>query len=55
VGADPASPLTLISSNTNPSTPTIELVGGPGTYEFTLTVTDSAGTTANGTATVIKQ
>jgi phospholipase C len=52
---DPNSPFTVISSNTNPSTPAFELVGGPGTYKFNLTVTDSAGKTATDTATVIKQ
>jgi hypothetical protein len=44
-----------MSSNTNPSTPAFQLVGGPGTYKFNLTVTDSAGNTATDTATVTKQ
>jgi phospholipase C len=52
---DPSSPVAVMSSNTNPSTPAFQLVGGPGTYKFNLTVTDSAGNTAADNATVIKQ
>jgi hypothetical protein len=36
----------------NTATPTVYLLGGPGLYTFTLTVTDSTGTTATDTATV---
>jgi hypothetical protein len=39
----------------NISTSHFELVGGPGTYTFILTVTDSAGTTSTDTVTVTKQ
>jgi phospholipase C len=52
---DPSSPVAVMSSNINPSTPAFQLVGGPGTYKFNLTVTDSAGKSATDTATVIKQ
>jgi hypothetical protein len=39
-------------ANANTATPTVFFEGGQGMYVFTLTVTDSAGSTATDTVTV---
>jgi hypothetical protein len=45
----------VMSGSNNASIANIELVGGPGTYTFTLVVTDSASNTAKDTVRVVKQ
>jgi hypothetical protein len=45
----------VVLGSSNPATSNVELVGGPGNYSFTLTVTDSAGNTATDSVMVVKQ
>ena len=49
------SPTAVMLGSNNAALANIELVGGPGTYTFTLVVTDSANNTAKDTVRVVKQ
>ena len=48
----PPGSLTATITGANTATPLVQFSAGPGTYTFTLTVTDSTGETASDTATV---